>query len=397
MNIKRIAERSLNRMIQSGKVGLILGARQVGKTTLAQQVLTGRNALFLNFDIRIDIQRFLAASSLDPSEALRVLGSPEILVIDEAQRLPEAARIVKGWYDAKTPVTFLLLGSSSLSLLDQSAEPLTGRNLKLVLPPLLFEEIVSVQTWMSDAYPTQALTTHFAEPIQTLLMQSMAYGAYPEVVTSSDPITLLRHLSSDYLWKDILQGGLVKNPDQIKRLLQLLAHQIGSEVSVHELATQLHMSRQTVEHYLDLLEQTFVVFRLLSFNTNPRKEISKSKKVYFWDTGIRNAILNAFSTDGFRPDLGALWENWVISEIAKRNLLEGSPAELYFWRTRSQSEVDLVCKTGDDLKAFEIKWRARRVAGKAFQNAYNVPVETIESADPFAGQRVFGEINEGHS
>jgi len=215
-------------------------------------------------------------------------------------------------------------------------------------------------------------------------MQRLSFGSYPEVVTSGHPTQLLRELSSDYLRKDVLQTGLVKTPDLIKRLLSLLAHQAGSEVSVNELATQLQMARPTVDRYLDLLEQTFVIFRLPSFSTNPRKEIAKSQKVFFWDTGIRNALLNAFSTDEFRPDIGALWENWVITEVAKRNALLGSPAELFFWRTRAQSEVDLVVKQAGGLRAFEIKWSPRRVSGRAFRNAYGVDVETIHSGDPFA-------------
>jgi predicted AAA+ superfamily ATPase len=216
-------------------------------------------------------------------------------------------------------------------------------------------------------------------------MQRLAFGSYPEVVTSAHPESLLRELSSDYLWKDVLQAGLVKTPDLIKRLLLLLAHQAGSEVSVNELATQLGMARPTVERHLDLLEQTFVIFRLRSFSTNPRKEIAKSQKIFFWDTGIRNALLNMFSTDPLRPDIGALWENWAIAEVAKHNLLSGSPAELFFWRSRSQSEVDLVIKQGDSMRAFEIKWSClRRIHDRAFHEAYGVRVERIHSADPFA-------------
>lgn len=157
---------------------------------------------------------------------------------------------------------------------------------------------------------------------------------------------------------------------------------------MNELATQLQMARPTVDRYLDLLEQTFVIFRLPSFSTNPRKEIAKSQKVFFWDTGIRNALLSAFATDEFRPDIGALWENWVIAEVAKRNALLGSPAELFFWRTRAQSEVDLVVKHGSALWAFEIKWSPRRVSGRAFRDAYGVEVEPIRSDDPFAAEIV---------
>jgi predicted AAA+ superfamily ATPase len=155
-------------------------------------------------------------------------------------------------------------------------------------------------------------------------------------------------------------------------------------VSVNELAAQLQMARPTVDRYLDLLEQTFVIFRLPAFSTNPRKEISKGQKVFFWDTGIRNALLGAFSTDEFRPDIGALWENWAIAEVAKHNALRGAPAQLFFWRTRSQSEVDLVVKQGDRLRAFEVKWSSGRVSGRAFRDAYGVEVEAIRPDSPLA-------------
>lgn len=388
MYIKRTAEEVLTSILGGNKIGIILGARQVGKTTLVEHVLAGRNALFLNFDVDIDKQRFLAAATLSPVDGLRSLGNPDVLVMDEAQRLPEAARIVKGWHDSRLPVKILLLGSSSLNLLDQTAESLTGRNEKLRLPPLTFEETLRSQHWYSDTYTSAVLLEQFAAPLRVSLLQSLAFGAYPEVVLAEDKPRLLRQLSSDYLWKDILQTGLIKSPDLIKRLLSLLAHQVGSEVSTNELATQLQIARPTVERYLDLLEQTYVVFRLLSFSTNPRKEIARSKKVFFWDTGIRNALVGAFSTDEIRPDIGPLWENWVIAEAAKHNLLGGGAGELFFWRSRAQSEVDLVIKTDDRLRAFEIKWRPKRPTGHAFSAQYGVDVQPINAENPFIGEQV---------
>jgi predicted AAA+ superfamily ATPase len=385
MYIERLAEEALGGILVSGKVGVVVGARQVGKTTLVEHVLAGRKALFLNFDVEIDKQRFLAAAALSPADG------PEVLVVDEAQRLPEAARIVKGWYDSRLPLKMLLLGSSSLNLLDQAAESLTGRNERLQLPPLVFEEALRSQEWYSDDYTPAILREQFAAPLRVSLMQSLAFGGYPEVVLATDKPRLLRELSSDYLWKDILQTGLVKTPDLIKRLLALLAHQVGNEVSTQELATQLSMARPTVERYLDLLEQTYVVFRLPSFSTNPRKEVSRSKKVFFWDTGIRNALLNAFSTEEFRPDIGALWENWVIAEAAKHNRLRGAASELFFWRSRAQSEVDLVVRTGGSLSAFEVKWRSRRPAGRAFQAQHGIAVQSINSENPFIGEQLEGK------
>src|SRR4030042_547867 len=259
------------------------------------------------------------------------------------------------------PVKILLFGSSSLELLARAAESLAGRNDKLLLPPLLFEEVIRSRDWYSEMYASELLR-RFAEPVRTCLLQSLAYGGYPEAVTSGDKPALLRNLSSDYLWKDILQTGLVKSPDLIKRLLMLLAHQMGKEISVHELATQLPMARPTVERYLALLGHTWVIFRLPSFSTNPRKEIAQSRKIYFWDTGLPNALLNAFSTSELRPDIGALWENWVIAEVAKRNALYGGASDLFFWRSRAQSEVDLVVRTGVLLRAFGVNGNRQRPA-----------------------------------
>ena len=390
MYLKRLAEQSLRDILAGDKVGIVLGARQVGKTTLVEHVLAQRGAAFLNFDVEVDRARFVAASALSPTDALRSLGDPGILVIDEAQRLSDVSRIVKGWHDARLPVKLLLLGSSSLDLLDQAAESLTGRNRKLVLPPLLFREALETQAWATADVAPEHLRRHFAPQLRTFLMQRLGFGSYPEVVTADNPTQLLRELSSDYLWKDVLQTGLVKTPDLIRRLLSLLAHQAGSEVSINELATQLQMTRPTVDRYLDLLEQTFVIFRLPAFSTNPRKEIAKSQKVFFWDTGIRNALLNAYSTDQFRPDIGALWENWVVAEVAKQNALLGSPAELFFWRSRAKSEVDLVVKQGGALRAFQIKWSPRRVSGRVFRDAYGVDVELLSSDDPFVADIVEG-------
>lgn len=395
MYLERVGELALKSILTSGKVGVLLGARQVGKTTLVEHVLSGQSAVFLNFDLELDKARFQAAAALSPGDALRALGNPPVLVIDEAQRLPNAARIIKGWHDARLPVTFLLLGSSSLGLLDQAPESLTGRNRKLVLPPLLFTETLRTQMWANAPATPEQLCRHFAPQLRAYLLQRLAMGSYPEVVTSPNPTPLLRELSADYLWKDVLQTGLIKTPDLIKRLLLLLAHQAGSEVSVNELGTQLQMARPTVERYLELLEQTFVIFRLPSFSTNPRKEIAKSQKIFFWDTGIRNALLGTFSTDEFRPDIGPLWENWVIAEVAKRNALLGAPAELFFWRSRGQSEVDLVVKQDGHLRAFEIKWSAQRVRGRAFRDAYGVNVELICPDNPFATD-LFPEVPSHH-
>ncbi len=300
------------------------------------------------------------------------------MVIDEIQRLPDAPRIIKGWYDSGLGSKFILLGSSGFDIQNKLVESLTGRNIKIVLPPLLFKEIIASQDWSGGQFDPGFLLENFYPQIKTLLLQSIIYGNYPEAVTTDDKPALLINLINDYLFKDVLQTGLIKTPDLIKKLLMLLAHQTGSEVSVNELATALGMSRVTVERYLFLLEQTYVIFRIPAFSTNPRKEITKNQKIFFWDTGIRNALLNDFNFSEMRADIGALWENWVIAEVAKNNALNGFRNNLYFWRTRSGSEVDLVIKRDGRINAYEIKWTARKQRhNNAFFNQYKTRVKLI--------------------
>lgn len=382
MFIQREAKQRFLNILDRGKIAIVTGARQVGKTTLVKDALSAKSMLMLNFDVPYDVSRFMAASVLPPLDGLKTLGNPEVLVIDEAQREPTTARIVKGWYDEKLPVKIVLLGSSSLNLLSQATENLTGRNRKLQLTPLTLHEALQAESWYRNEYNWKILSTSFAPQFRVTLLKLMVYGNYPEVVTTDDKVGLLRELAGDYLWKDILQSGMIKTPDLIRKLLVLLAHQAGSEVSVSELAQQLQMSRQTVERYLDLLEETFVIFRLTAFSTNSRKEVAKSKKIFFWDTGIRNAILNAFDLNEDRPDIGSLFENFLVAEMMKRNALSEAQKELYFWRTTSKSEVDLVIKDGDSLSPYEIKWGNKKGKSLAFKNEYGVSVQTLSSASP---------------
>lgn len=380
--INRTALSEFLRIVDSGKIAILVGARQVGKTTLVSEALKNRKMVMLNFDVPYDVARFKAASVLPPVDGMKSLDSPEVLVIDEAQREPETARIVKGWYDSKLPVKLVLLGSSSLNLLSQASESLTGRNRKIQMPPLTMLESLQAESWYRPEYTLPVVEEHFAPQFRVFLLKSMVFGSYPEVVISDDKIGLLRELSGDYLWKDILQAGLVKTPDLLRQLLTLLAHQAGSEVSTNELAQQLGMARTTIDRYLDLLEETFVIFRLPAYSTNPRKEIVKNKKIFFWDTGIRNAILNAFDLNENRPDIGSLFENYLITEIAKRNLLSTNPTELYFWRNKDKAEVDLLVKQGEQLQPYEMKWGKKRGHSMAFQNAYGIPLKTITSTKP---------------
>jgi hypothetical protein len=377
MYIPRIAEEKLKRFSAGRKAVIVLGARQVGKTTMIKHIFNRTGVVFLNLDIEVDKQTLVSAGHLPPKDAMVALGNPEILVIDEAQRLPETGRIVKGWYDFGIKTKIILLGSSSLNLLSQTAESLTGRNEKLSLPPLTFGEIIKTVSWYSPEYKAEILAKDFAPQVESMLLERLVFGSYPEAVTSPHKEDFLLNLVSDYLLKDILQFGLVKSHELIKKLLMLLALQAGSLVSTNELSLNLGISRLTVDRYLELLEETFVIFRLPAFSGNPRKEISKSKKIYFWDTGIRNALLKEFSYSLTRPDIGMLWENWVVAEFAKNNLLEGKKRNLYFWRNSEGSEVDLVVKDNGILSAFEIKWTDKKVKKRAFENLYKTEVRVI--------------------
>jgi predicted AAA+ superfamily ATPase len=389
MHIDRTARTKLITALASGKVVIVLGARQVGKTTLVKQLVSEKQGTLLNLDTEVDKARLKAAAALPPLDALRSLGSPEVLVIDEAQQFPQTSRIVKGWFDEQVPAQIILLGSSSLNLLDQSVEALTGRNQKLFLPPLLFQEIVGAQSWHNAALPNEVIQEELHDQLQSTLLEAMVYGSYPEAVLTDDRETYLVNLSSDYLLKDVLQAGLVKSPQLLKRLVLFLAQHIGEELSTNHLAASLEMSRPTVERYLELLEDTYVIFRLPSYSAGGVAEITKSQKVFFWDTGVRNAILKEFALSPFRSDITQLWHNWVVAEVAKQNLLAGSPRDLYYWRTRNGGTVDLIVKDYKELKAFDISWTSRKTTGsRAFQQQYGTEVDIITHDAPL----VLGKI-----
>lgn len=382
MYIKRKAEVFLEKALKSNKILIVLGARQVGKTTLIKRFLAKEKAVFFNFDVEADKNRFLSIAAADPVEAMKSINNAEYLVIDEAQRLVKTGQIVKGWYDSEVKTKIILLESSSLDLMNQSAESLTGRNEKLFLSPLLFQEIVENEKWYFEGLTKDNLAKNFANQIDFLLLNSLVFGSYPGTFLASDKIQYLLDLSLDYLLKDILQIGLVKNPEVIKKLLMLLAYQVGSEFSVHELAINLKISPLTVERYLGLLEETFIIFRLPAFSTNARKEISRSQKIYFFDTGIRNALVNDFSLNPQRSDIGGLFENWVIAEFHKQNLLSGRKKNLYFWRSFAKSEVDLVIRENEKLVAYEIKWKKQNINKRAFEDKYKTKVELISRENP---------------
>lgn len=383
MIIKRNVEQILVDALQSPKVTILLGARQVGKTTLIERALPASAVAYLNLDIEIDKARLMAVSALPPQQAVDGLtfGKP-ILVIDEAQRWEGVGRLVKGWVDSRLAVKIILLGSSSLDLLDKSAESLTGRNEKIYLPPLLFREVLHHQPWFLPVLSAADLHSHFADQVRALLFGHLVFGLYPEAVTTARKSVYLRNLVQDYVLKDVFQLGLTRSPETLQKLLQLLAYQIGKKVSISELATSLGVARPTVERYLQLLEDSFVIFRLSAFSRNLRNEINKNVKYYFWDVGVRNALINQFDTDPRRADIGGLWENFIIAEFAKQNALEGWPRNLYFWRTTDQSEVDLVVQENAKIIGYEMKVNPRhdrRIRARSFSEGYQTTVQVIHT------------------
>ena len=390
MYIHRIIEKAILEKLRNDKILIILGPRQAGKTTTIKHLLNS-GAKYLNLDLPADLNTFKAFSQLTPKEAKIFLENPEILVIDEAQREDQTSRIIKGFWDSGTKMKFVLLGSSSLDIKNQAAESLAGRNEKIYLMPFSFQEILSRKEWYKNGVqPADAILSAFASEIKVELMSSLAYGCYPECLFVADKQEFLSNLVEDHVFKDITALELVKSREPIYKLLQLLAGQIGNEVSVNELASQLGLARATVEKYIDLLEETFIVFRLSAFSRNSRKEVSKNKKIYFWDTGIRNAVLGEFSQNEWRAGLGQLWENWMVAEAAKQNLQAGGKAKLYFWRTHAGSEVDLIIKEGEKIRGFEIKWQKRKISSRAFESQYQSVVKLIDSSSPlvnFFGHR----------
>lgn len=356
--IIRQIEKNIRRDFGKGKIILILGARQVGKTTLLGQLADlAKNPRFLNCD-NADDRALLEKPSTTRLAALA--GDSDMLLIDEAQRVKDIGMALKMLADTvgkKTQV--IVTGSSALELSHGIFESAAGRVFEYRLYPFSFGEL--------------AKSAGDAREERRLLENRLLWGAYPEVTqVPNDARRILEAIVNGALYKDILSFGGIRKSDSLIRLVQCLALQIGCEVSSGELSAVLGINKATVENYIDLLEKTFVLFRLPSFSKNARNEIKKGRKIYFWDTGIRNAILNNFAPLSLRNDCGALWENYLISERRKKLAYTQDPSKGYFWRTTTQSEIDYVEERDGQISAYEIKWNPRKNVRepKAFLEAY---------------------------
>ncbi|MFC1807877.1 ATP-binding protein [Candidatus Omnitrophota bacterium] len=338
---------NVQKMIQPQKAIIIYGPRRCGKTTLLTKIIEGTQEkhIFANGE-DITTQDYLSSQSIEKLK--RFVGSNNLLIIDEAQKVKNIGLNIKLMLDNIKGLKIIATGSSSFDLARQLGEPLTGRKYTLKMFPLSQMELGAVQTH------SQTISA---------LESRLIYGSYPEAVLMNDDskrAPYLKEMVSSYLYKDILELEGIRHSDKLIRLLRLLAFQIGKEVSYNELAKQLGMSKNTVDKYLDLLEKSFVIMKMTGFSRNLRKEVSKNPRYYFYDNGIRNGLINNFNPISMRDDIGLLWENYIIMEKIKKQEYTGATANNYFWRTYDQKEIDLIEEYKGHLHGYEIKWSYKK-------------------------------------
>ncbi len=357
--IDRMLLATLKRRMFQGKAIIVLGARQTGKTVLVRQLLDQwpGSAVYLNAD-RPEIRRQLTDASVHVLKHLA--GDAKVVVIDEAQRIKNIGLTLKLFIDELPEIQVVATGSSSFELSNEINEPLTGRKWEYFLFPISWEELISFSS---------AADAHSQRDIR------LVFGMYPEIVTHPGQETeLLLSLSGSYLYKDVFEFTGVRKPEILSQLLQALAYQIGAEVSYNELARMLGVDKNTISNYIDLLEKSFVVFRLMPLSRNLRNEITRNRKIYFFDNGIRNAVIEDFTPFDQRQDAGALWENFLISERWKMKKYHELFGKRYFWRTKSQQEIDYVEEVNGQFSAWEFKPQS----GKK----YRFPPAFMESYEP---------------
>lgn len=368
MYISRSIEPLIEKHIFKENVITIYGARQVGKTTLVEKILSGHSALeskYFNCD-EGEVQKLFSEAS-SSKDLKKLIGEAKLIVIDEAQRINNIGLKLKLIVDNFPDQQIIATGSSSFDLASEITEPLTGRNLEFWLYPFSVDELVPDRNFLD-----------FRSQLENLLV----YGSYPSVsqaIYPEDKKIAISKISSNYLYKDILKFQNLKSSELVRKLLEALALQLGGEVSYTELGRVVGVSKQTVESYIELLEKVFIIFRLNPLSRNKRKELGKLRKIYFFDLGIRNALINNFNPLSLRTDIGALWENFVVAEKKKQANFIGNQTLLYFWRTYDKQEVDLIEEKGGAFSAYEIKWvRPKKQPPKAWSQGYtNSTWETI--------------------
>lgn len=342
--IQRILEAVIKERIGDGKAIVVLGPRQTGKTTLVEKIAGDiNNPLMLNCD------DFYIRGQLENAntENLRsIIGNNRLVVVDEAQRVKNIGLTLKLITDQFKQVILMVTGSSSLEIASEINEPLTGRKWEYMLYPISWKELHDTFGYLKSMQQFE---------------QRLIYGMYPEVINNpGDEVEILKQLSGSYLYKDLLSYSGIRKPEIFEKLLKALALQMGNLVSYSELANLLQIDKNTVSNYIDLLEKAFVIFRLQPLSRNLRNEISAKRKIYFYDNGIRNALLNNFLLPDYRTDIGALWENFLISERIKHMHYSRQHSGYYFWRTHQQQEIDWIEEANGNFMAYEFKWGRKR-------------------------------------
>ena len=360
--IERSIKAKLEARLFKGKTILLIGPRQVGKTTLIREVLQGKDFLFLDGDDPLVRERLT-----DPNtkEIESILGSASIVFIDEAQRIANMGLTAKIIHDQFKDVQLIMSGSSAFELRNQVNESLTGRKFEHFLYPISYEEYENALGYL-DA--------------QRDLENRLLYGFYPDVINhKGDEREILNEITQSYLFKDILAYGNIKKPEVLEKILQALAFQVGSEVSYNEIAQLTGVDKNTVSHYIHLLEMSYIVYPLTSFSRNLRNEIKTNRKIYFYDNGVRNALIQNFNPIGLRNDIGALWENFLLSERLKRNHYHQHYHNRYFWRTKQQQEIDYIEEADGKITGFEFKWnpKAKTNIPSSFVSAYQAEIQTV--------------------
>jgi len=339
--IKRIIQDQIEEKFFKGKAIIILGPRQVGKTTLVKKICNENSeiAQYLNAD-ESDIRDIF--NNATSTRLKSVIGNKKLIVIDEAQRIDNIGIAVKLIVDNFSDIQIIITGSSSFELKNKFNEPLTGRKYVFKLFPLSFSEMVNHTSIIEE---------------NRMIENRLIYGYYPEVLNKpNEQKEILNLLAESYLFKDILSTGLLKKTDVLEKLLQALGLQVGSEVKYNELAQLIGVDNQTIERYIDILEKSFIVFRLQSFSRNLRNEIKKGKKIYFYDNGILNSVIKNFNSVNLRNNIGGLWENFLVSERMKKNSYNNMYLNTFFWRTHTQQEIDYIEEYDGKITGYDFKW-----------------------------------------